>query len=242
MPLSRSRRRVRFATTRWSLVVAAGEEQKPGSHAALAELCERYWPPLYAFLRQQGYEANDASDLTQSFILELLNKSPWSVADPQKGRFRTFLLGCLKHFLSHEREKKQAKKRGGSKITFSMQQADGESAYRAVSREPLPEKLFEQAWMNAILKRVVDRFLEPYPTSAEQKQITQLLPSVLGSGLDYAHLAAQHQKTPAAMRQWISRLRKKYQELLLEEIGDTVMEPADVQNEIQYLFALASRK
>lgn len=232
----------RFATTRWSLVAAAGLAEPSSRQNALAELCQRYWPPLYAFLRQQGYSRHDAKDLTQSFILDLLSKNTWEVADPERGRFRSFLLGCLKHFLSHERDKQQAKKRGGSKLTFSMYQVEGEDAYQAVSKEPSPEKLFEQAWLNTVLKRVVQRFLEPCKSAPDQAHMVKLMPSILGAAPDYARLAEEHQKTPAAMRQMISRLRKKYQELLLEEIAETVHQPSDVHEEIQYLFHIASKK
>ncbi|MBL8821629.1 MAG: sigma-70 family RNA polymerase sigma factor [Planctomycetia bacterium] len=237
-----SSRPVRFATTRWSLVAAAGKSDQSKKQDALSELCARYWPPLYAYLRQDGYDRHDARDMTQAFILDLLHRNPWAVADPQRGRFRTFLLSCMKNFLSHEREKKQAHKRGGSKLTFSMYQVEGEQAYQAVAREASPEVLFEKVWLNIILKRVMKRFLEPDQKTEDSKLIEQLLPSILGTKPDYDALATQHQKTPAALRQMVSKLRKKYQQLLLEEIGDTVTEPVQIEEEIQYLFNLASRK
>lgn len=237
-----SSRPVRFATTRWSLVAAAGKSNQSSKQDALSELCARYWPPLYAFLRQQGYDRHDARDMTQAFILDLLDRNPWAVADQQRGRFRTFLLSCLKNFLSHEQEKKQARKRGGSKLTFSMYQVEGEQAYQAVAREQSPDILFEKAWLNIILKRVMKRFLEPDKKTEDNQLIIQLLPSILGTKPDYDALARTLQKTPAALRQMVSRLRKKYQQLLLEEIGDTVTEPVQIEAEIQYLFNLASRK
>lgn len=222
--------------------MAAAGQSNDDRQAALEQLCQRYWTPLYAYLRQQGYSRVDAQDLTQSFILELLSKNTWAAATEERGRFRSFLLGCLKNFLSHEREKQQAKKRGGSKLHFKLYQNEGESAYQLVAREPSPEKLFEQAWLNAVIQRVCKRFLEPYKTGPDHLKIVSLLPSILGSSPDYERLAQLHQKSPAAMRQTISRLRKKYQQLLLEEIGDTVMTPEEIQDEIQYLFTLASRK
>jgi RNA polymerase sigma factor (sigma-70 family) len=232
---------VRFATTRWSLVAAAGQSNDE-RQAALEQLCQHYWTPLYAFLRQQGHSQTDAQDLTQAFILELLSKNTWAAADKDRGRFRSFLLGCLKNFLSHEREKQQAKKRGGSKLHFDLYPQEGESAYQSVAREPSPEKLFEQAWLNTVLQRVCDRLVQLHNKGDDSLSILSLLPSVVGSSPDYEQLAQQHHKTQAAMRQTISRLRKQYQQLLLEEIGDTVMKDDDIQEEIQYLFNLASRK
>lgn len=239
--MSRSRAAVRFATTRWSLVAAAGRTDDAERRQALEQLCEHYWTPLYAFLRQQGYDRSDAQDLTQSFLLDLLTRNTWAVATPERGRFRSFLLGCFKNYLSHEKEKQRARKRGGSKLHFSLYQHQGESDFRTVAKEPSPEVAFELAWLHVVVQRVIHRFLNQFQNTMEQAAILRQLPRILGDD-DAATLSDNAVKPTAAERQQLSRLRKAYRKLLLEEVGETVLEPGQIQEEIQYLFSLASRK
>jgi DNA-directed RNA polymerase specialized sigma24 family protein len=234
MPRSRSSQRVRFVTTRWSLVGAAAHSNAEERRIALEQLCQHYWTPLYAFLRQQGMQRSEAQDVTQSFIVELLDNNTWAAAKQEQGRFRSFLLGCFKHFLSHHREKQQAKKRGGSKLHFSLYQQQGESAFESVSRMPTPDRAFEVAWLNVVLERVMMRFMEPFKNPEEQARIKKELPGIIGGA------AAAGVKRTAAERQRTSRLRKRYRELLLEEVGDTVLTEAGVQEEVHELFRLAS--
>lgn len=239
MPASSPSRLVRFATTRWSLVAAAGAVEREKQQTALEELCRGYWPPLYAYLRQQGHDRHQAQDTTQAFLADLLSRNAWKVAAPQRGRFRTFLLACLKNFLSHQREKQQAKKRGGSQLTFSLHQPDGELAYDIASREATPEQLFERAWLTIVVQQVVERFIAEGKSAEDRATLQLLLPYVIGVSPQHAEVAEKLGLTPVALRQKLSRLRRKYQQVLLAVVGDTLGEGEDVESEIQYLWSLA---
>ncbi|MBC8874982.1 MAG: sigma-70 family RNA polymerase sigma factor, partial [Planctomycetes bacterium] len=153
----------RFVTTHWSLVIAAGQRESPESAAALVTLCTTYWYPLYAFVRRQGYRTEDAQDLTQAFFAKLLEKNYISEADQQRGRFRSFLLASLKHFLANERDYARAQKRGGGRPVISL---DFESAESRYCHEPAdtmtPERLFERRWALTLLDRVLSRLYDEY--------------------------------------------------------------------------------
>src|SRR5688572_10379401 len=136
-----------FRTTRWSLVLTAGRDSTPASRAALAELCELYWPPLYSYARRQGHSVEQAQDLTQAFFARLLEKRYVEAADPQRGRFRSFLLASFKHFIANERDREQAQKRGGGQAPLSLEFETAEARYTAEPRDTLtPEALFERQW------------------------------------------------------------------------------------------------
>lgn len=232
-----------FATTRWSMVATAGQIDSPEARTALAELCERYWQPLYAFIRHRGYERESAQDLTQAFIAELLEKKTLRTADRERGRFRSFLLACLKNFLSHDREKQQAQKRGGGKLSFTLPIHDGEQRYEPVAKEPSPEAAFERVWMNTVLKQVMDRLMEPYRNEGKLAYFSQLVPGIYGSDyVDYEAVAAEWAMNAEAVRQAVSRLRKRYRELLLVVIEQTVADPNDVDDEVRHLFTIAAGK
>ena len=232
-----------FATTRWSMVAAAGQQNTPEATAALAELCEKYWQPLYAFIRYRGYEREEAGDLTQAFIVELLEKKTLQAADRERGRFRSFLLGCLKHFLSHDRERKQAQKRGGSKLSFTLHVNDGEQRYEPAAKEQSPEAAYEKVWMNTVLKQVMDQLTATFKKEGKQGYFAQLMPGIYGTEyVNYETVAADWAMSEEAVRQAVSRLRKRYRELLLEEIGQTVADPNDIEDEIRQLFAIAAGK
>jgi DNA-directed RNA polymerase specialized sigma24 family protein len=142
-----------FATTRWSLVVAAGQRNSPQSSAALATLCETYWYPLYAYVRRRGHEADEAQDLTQAFFSRLLEKNDFAAADPERGRFRSFLLTSLKHFLANEWDRNRAEKRGGGRAVLSIDFGTAEERYRAEpSHDLTPEKIFERRWALLLLE------------------------------------------------------------------------------------------
>lgn len=231
----------RFATTRWSMVAAAGRVDSPEAQSALGELCARYWTPLYAFLRHRGYGREEARDMTQAFIVELLEKKALRAADRNRGRFRSFLLGCLKNFLSHEKDKKQAKKRGGGVVTFAMEVEEGEQRYEPVARERSPEAAYERVWMSMVLKQVMDRLREPFDQEGRGHYFARLMPGIYGAEhVDSEMVAKELGMTAVAVRQAASRLRKRYRELLVEEIGQTVADAGEVEEEIRELFAIAS--
>src|SRR2546423_351780 len=146
----------RFATTRWTLVLAAGRDRGAQSTQALASLCETYWPPVYAFIRRQGYAADEATDLTQEFFARVLEKNYFHDADPNRGKFRSFLAAAVRHFLSNERDRARALKRGGPQPALSLDVESAEGHYQIEPRdEPTPDQLFDYQWGLVLIQRVL---------------------------------------------------------------------------------------
>ncbi len=236
----------RFLTTHWSLVIAAGRRQSPQSDGALASLCSTYWYPLYAFVRRRGYAPEEAQDLTQEFFAALLDKNYVQDADRQRGRFRSFLLTALKHFLSNQRNRARAKKRGGGRSVFSLDFESGEIQYR---REPADamtaERLFERRWALKLLDRVLGRLQQEYADAGNPaifEHLKECLTREKGS-TPYRQVAQQAGLTEGAVKVAVHRLRRRYRELLEEEIAQTVSTAAEVEDEIRQLFAaLGSEK
>lgn len=229
-----------FATTQWSLVLRAGRAGTAETEA-LAALCQRYWYPLYAYIRRRGSNTHQAQDLTQDFFARLLDKNAIAQAMPERGRFRSFLLTSLKNFLTNEWEKGQALKRGGGQPAISLQ-LNLDSAESRLSLEPThtftPERCFERQWALLLLELVMKR-LQEEQDSAGKKQQFDLLKEALAGGaerLAYADIAAQLGISEEAARQAASRLRKRYREILREEVGHTVTDAAEVDEEIRSLF------
>jgi DNA-directed RNA polymerase specialized sigma24 family protein len=233
-----------FATTHWSLVLAAGRRGSPQSEAALAALCQAYWFPLYAYVRRVGHSVNDAQDLTQEFFARLLEKQYLIMADPQRGKFRCFLLASLKHFLANAWDRAKARKRGGGVRRLSLNVECGESRVQLEpSHDLTPERLFERQWVLTLLDLVMGRLLAEYESSGKAAQFERLKGALTGGGerLPYAVLAAELGISEEAARQAASRLRKRYRELLREEVAQTLAETGDVDEEIQNLFAAFGR-
>lgn len=232
-----------FETTHWSVVLAAGQRDSPRAEKALAWLCARYWPPLYAFVRRSGHSPHDAQDLTQAFFVRLLDKEFLRVADPQRGRFRSFLLASLKHFVANERKAARAKKRGGGRHVLSLDFATAEAAFLAEpADERTPERLFAQRWALLLLDRVLAR-LEEESNAAGQIARFQRLKCLLTAERDapgYEQVAAELSTTEAAIKMAVHRLRKRYRELLREEIAQTVSDPADIDDELRELLSALS--
>jgi RNA polymerase sigma factor (sigma-70 family) len=174
----------RFATTHWSLVVSAGHGRSSEAHRALAALCENYWFPLYAFVRRAGYSADDAQDLTQEFFVRLLTQKFLAVADPRRGRFRSFLLGTMKHFLANQRRRRTAAKRGGLRPVLSLDFIAGERRYSQI--EPAdrltPERLYEHRWALALLDLVLGRLREEFLAAGKLRVFDALKQFLVGSG------------------------------------------------------------
>ena len=151
-----------FPTTRWTLVVTAGDPQRKEARSALVSLCERYWYPLYAYLRRRGYSADQAEDLTQGFFIRLLEGRYLGRADPDKGRFRSFLLTSLKFFVADEQDRQRARKRGGGAVV-SLEFSLGEARYqREPAHDETPERMFERRWARSVLDRVVERLQDEF--------------------------------------------------------------------------------
>ena len=232
-----------FATTRWSLVLAAGKRDSPQSAAALTALCEAYWYPLYAYVRRRGYDAHEAQDLTQAFFTRLLEKNDLATAERERGKFRSFLLTSLKHFLSNEWDRGHAKKRGGCRTPVSIDFATAEGRYhREPSHELTAEKIFDRRWALTLLDQVLAR-LRDESAQAGKSQMFELLKVFLTgekAPVSNRELAGELSMTEGALKVAIHRLRRRYRELLRTEIGQTVAGPEEIEQEIRDLFAAIS--
>ncbi len=233
------RRKQTFATTCWSRVVAAGGAGSDDARVALSELCQAYWHPLYAYVRSRGFSAADAQDLTQAFFMRLFEKQSLQVADRGRGKFRSFLLGSLDHFINNEFDRARAQKRGGGVAPVSLDFAAGESR---LSLEPThqltPERLFERHWALAVLETVIQRLESEYRTAGKERHFESLSEALAGDRdrPDFAAIGQRLDMTADAARQAAHRLRKRYRSLLREEVGRTVADPADVDEELADLF------
>jgi RNA polymerase sigma-70 factor (ECF subfamily) len=230
-----------FATTRWSVVVSAGRNLSPDSKRALASLCEAYWYPLYAYVRRRVPDVNEAQDLTQAFFAELLEKNYLSDATPDRGRFRAFLLTALKHFLSKQWDKAKAQKRGGGRAPLSLDFHSADSSLRIDRAAGLtPEQLYDQQWAIALLRQIMDRLAAEFEHNGKAELFAELKGFLIGdhAGTSYAQAATRLNLTEAAAKKAASRMRKRYRELLREEIAQTVAGPDEVEDEIRSLFAV----
>jgi len=230
----------RFATTRWSIVLAAGERDAAEAEPALATLCEIYWYPVYAFIRRRGLSPVDAQDATQSFFAVLLEKDYVSVADPEQGRFRTFLLTAVSRFLSKQWESDRALKRGGGRPLPSIDAAVGEDRYQLEPTDDwTPERLFERRWALTLLDRVLARLEQRYTEQGQSQLFEKLKGCLTGAEPEVSHtdLAAELQMTQGALKVAIHRLRRRYRDLLKAEIAETVAGSDEVADELDYLLA-----
>ncbi len=234
----------RFHTTHWSVVFAAGERRTPDADDALSTLCAAYWYPLYAFVRRSGYDAEAASDLTQGFFARVIEKNFLREADPQRGRFRSFLLASLKHFLSNERERERALKRGGGATLLSIEPEEGESRY---AREPVdartPDVLFERGWAVALLEHVLERLRGELDAEGKAHLFDALKPMLMGERADhtYREIGEGLGMSEGAVKVAVHRLRRRYRDVLEEEIGRTLADPTQLEDEIRHLFAALAR-
>ncbi|MHC4244658.1 MAG: RNA polymerase sigma factor [Planctomycetota bacterium] len=229
----------RFATTHWSVVMAAGRPKSASYRQALETLCQTYWFPLYAYLRRHGSNSHEAQDYTQAFFTALLDKGGLGLADPKRGKFRSFLLASLKHFLSNERARARAKKRGGGRKVLSLDFENAESQYALEPRDELsPEKLFERSWALTVLERTMARLQAEAVSTNKQKSFERLksyLTADEGS-VPYRDAAVELDITEGAARVAVHRLRKRYRELLRDEIAHTVTSDDQIDEEIRDLF------
>jgi RNA polymerase sigma factor (sigma-70 family) len=230
----------RFATTRWSQVVAAGGTRSAASEAALAELCAAYWYPLYAYVRRRGYDEDDARDLTQSFFVHLLEKNRLALADPARGRFRSFLLAAMKNFVNGEWRKQAALKRGGGVPDLSLDFESAEERYRVEPSHGLsPESIYERRWALGLLERAVDE-LRRYYQEAGKGELFEALKGSLGHAegmLSYAELSRRLGHSEGALRTAVSRLRSRWREQIRELVAETVADESKIDDELQSLLA-----
>jgi len=230
-----------FATTHWSVVLAAGDTAAPSSQAALAELCQTYWYPLYAFVRRKGHAPHDAQDLTQAFFARLVEKQTLTRADPERGRFRTFLLSALTNFVANERA--YADRRGGRSVSVSLD-ATLDAADRTCVfhlRDDLtPEDLYCRRWVTVLLARVLHQLRDEFVRAGRTELFESLKPYLTGGKGErgYRFVAVRLNMTEGALKVAIHRFRRRYRELLYQEIGRTVATPDQVEQEIRDLLGV----
>ena len=233
----------RFATTRWSLVLAAGGETDARSAEALSSLCELYWYPIYAFIRRQGYSAHESADLAQGFFLRVLEKNYFRAVDPARGRFRGFLCASVRHFLSNERDRARSLKRGGPRPPISLDVETAEGRYQLEPHDDLtPEKLFDRRWALILLDRALTRVGRDYADANKGALFDHLKGFLTGdsSGIPYAQVAKAMDTSEGAVKVAVHRLRRHFRDALVEEIAETVLDPADINAEIAYLMKAVS--
>jgi RNA polymerase sigma-70 factor (ECF subfamily) len=228
-----------FATTHWTVVLAAGKRSTPQSDQALEELCRTYWFPLYAYVRRRGYSKEDAEDLTQTFFARFLEKNYLAGLSAGRGRFRAFLLASLKHFLANEWDKSQRQKRGGGVTPLSLDWQTADTQFQiAATAEPSPEKAFDREWALALLGKVITRLQTECEAEGRGQQFAELkIFLTAGKGaLSHAEAAKGLGLAEGAVRVTVHRLRKRYRQLLRDEISQTLSDPAQVDEEMRALF------
>ncbi len=229
-----------FVTTHWSVVLAAREEASPQSAEALEKLCRAYWYPLYAYVRRVGHSPEDAQDLTQEFFACVLERRVVAKADPERGRFRSFLLASLKNFLAHEWEKARAQKRGGRAQMVLLDFATAETRLgQPAAPGDSPDRAFDRQWALSVLDLVLGRLRDEYADSGRDNLFRALKETLSGgrSEIPYRELGARLGLSEGAVKVAAHRLRKRYRELLREEIAQTVAGPDEIEAELRELFA-----
>lgn len=227
----------RFATTQWSLVLAAaGKRGSAAGDDALARLCTLYWYPVFAFVRRRGHAAPDAEDLTQGFFARLIEKGDLASADRARGRFRSFLLSACQHYLANEHERAWAQKRGGSRPPLSIDVVDAEQRYkRALAHEETPEVLYERQWCLTLLDGVLEYLKDEYAATGRGRLFDRLKAFLTGDDHPgtYAEAGRELEMTEGAVRVAVHRLRTRYRETLRATVAATVATEGDVEDELE---------
>jgi RNA polymerase sigma-70 factor (ECF subfamily) len=229
-----------FATTQWSVVLTAGDFDAPEAAAALEKLCRAYWYPLYAYVRRRGFSEHDAQDLTQEFFARLLEKNFLAEARRERGRFRSFLLATLKHFLANEWKRAHRLKRAGGQVFVPIQTENGETRYGAEpAHELTPERIFERRWALTLLEQAIARLREEFVASGKGAVFEQLKDFLTGDDAapSYAEIAPRLGLSEDALKMTVSRLRKRYRELRRAAVAETVANPHEVDDELRHLRA-----
>lgn len=230
-----------FATTQWSLVLAAGQRGSEESDHALEKLCRAYWPALYAYARRRVSDIHQAQDLTQAFFARLLQKEYLTQADPKRGRFRAFLITSFKHFLSNQDARASALKRGGDRRRFTFDFAAQDETWGGLAEQTTAERIYERQWSVTLLNRVMSHLQREMERSGKGQQF-QVLKQFIGGTSDssYADAARALNLNESAARMAASRLRRRYRALLRDEIAQTVTSADEIDEEIRQLFATFS--
>jgi len=230
-----------FATTHWSVVLAAKDAESLGASDALEKLCRAYWRPLYAYIRRDGHDATEAQDLTQDFFARLLARDYLQHLHHQEGKFRSFLLAYLKNFLFEQRRKARAQKRGGGYVFISLNEPGVEEGYLLEPVDELtPDQVFERRWAQTMMQTALDRLREEYAARGQTglfERLQDYQPREPG-GRSYAQLGEGFGMTEAAVKSAVQRMRQRHRELLREEIAHTVTRPEEIEDELRYFRAL----
>jgi RNA polymerase sigma-70 factor (ECF subfamily) len=230
-----------FATTHWSVVLAAGHAETPTARAALESLCQLYWYPLYAYARRRGFSVEDAQDLTQAFFARLLEKQSLEKASPARGRFRAFLITSLKNFLANEWDKAHAARRGSGQRLLSRDARIAEERYLAEpADEQSPDKLFERRWAVTLLESVLRRLREDYARGGRGELFERLKDFLWGEKnlSSYSKFGTECGMSEGAVKVAVHRLRRRYRDLLREEVAHTVTGPEEIEEELRHLRAV----
>lgn len=230
----------RFQTTSWSLVLQAAGQSSTQAHTALAKLGQVYWHPVYSFVRRSGYQPDHAQDLTQGFFLVLLEKTYLGDANRKRGRFRTFLLTSVKHFLANQRDRADALKRGGGQMPISIDMMEEEGCYAPAAVEfTTPESLFERRWALSLLEQVMARLRAEFAGVNKARQFEKMsaLLTCDPEGGRYEGLATELGMSVGALRVAVHRMRKKYGNIPRAEIAETVSVPEEIDDEIRFLLS-----
>ena len=231
-----------FASTRWTMVLEAGDSAAASSQAlsALSELCRIYWRPLYAFLRKHGYSSEDAQDLTQGFFADLIETRAYAHADREKGRFRSFLLGALKHFIADARDRAYALKRGGGMILETLGETAITEAETRIGRTAKwqPDEVYDSEWARSLLRQALDRLAQECALAGKSELLGYLMPYLTTpeeSAIPYEKISQRSHRPVATLRSDVARLRARYRAILREEVRGTVVDPAEMAEELRYL-------
>jgi len=230
-----------FTTTHWSVILTAGDSQSPQAGTALDNLCRSYWYPLYAYVRRRGHDAETAKELTQDFFALLLSKRLLTGVDPAKGKFRSWLLGVMNHFLAHEWAKVRAQKRGGGQPAFSLDDVRADERYRLEpADESTPEKIFDRRWAFTVLDQAAARLRGEHEAAGKGVLYSRLkgYVSAESAPASYEETARHLGLSQGAVKSAIHRLRQRYQELIRDEIAQTVTSAGEVDEEIRHLLAV----
>ena len=233
-----------FATTHWSMVLAAGESG-PESDSALEQLCSAYWYPLYRFVRGRGYNREQASDLTQGFFALLIERNDFEKVRKEKGRFRSYLLASIKNFISNERDKSLAKKRGGDVATFSFDAVDAEKRYSLEPETSLtPETTFDKTWALTLLEQVQQKLKIEFDEGGKSQWYERLSGYLGGDRSDlpsYQTVAEELGVSESAIKVNVHRMRKQFRKILRQEIANTVADESDIDDELNRMFEVLSK-
>ena len=236
---SQNAARDRFGATHWSVVIAAGGDSSR-ARSALEKLCATYWYPLYAFVRRRGHSAHDAQDLTQGFFARLLEKNDLASVDRARGRFRSFLLAALDHFLINEWHRARTQKRGGATVLFSFDALDAESRLRHEPATDSPEQIYDRRWAMTLLDQVMARLRTEMAGAGKLAHFEALKFCLTGERTAYAEVGARLAMSEGAVKVAVHRLRERYRALLRAEIAETVATPEEIEDELRALLAALS--